>query len=182
MLCAIALCSKCSSLNGKIIELKFSVLKQNLQPPFHSQLPPQTKPFWAARGTTLIRTQAGTNLWKYGIPKVHLVVSSSKLKHFPRETRVQLGIKLPDQHTKPDLKHNITKTGPRVLQNAGYKHSRPTPHGAAGPSSCAAMLPGNEDPVPTASPDPLWQSLLGDSGLSAPQDRAGEWPPWGPQF
>lgn len=144
-------CLKCSHLNGKItsendskllLELKILNVKTKPTTAFSFSTLTST-PFWtAAVGYTLIRKQVGTKLQIHG-PQSSFI-NSSNFSHFPRKTRLQLGIKFPDQHTKPDLKHNNTKTRPRVLQNREKMHPRPTPHGVGcggrNPSSCAARL------------------------------------------
>lgn len=118
------------------------MLKQNQQPPFPSQPLPQSPFEQQLQDTPLSENRQAPN-YKSTVPKVHLL-GSSNFSHFPRKTRLQLGIKFPDQHPKPDLKHNTTKTRPKVLQNTEKMHRRPTPHGVGcggrNPSSCTDRL------------------------------------------
>ena len=77
---------------------------------------------------------------------------------------------LPGQHTRPDLKHNNTKTGPRVPQNAGETQPRPTPRWVARTHLPVPQCwPESGEPcLATVSPEPCHcQSLLEDLGVFA---------------
>lgn len=114
--------------------------------------------------------QAGTNFQMYGYSRSSFISQFFKTLTSSRETRLKLGIMLPDQHTRPDLKHNNAKTGPRVPQNAGETHPRPTPRwGARTHLPVLQRWPESGEPcLATVSPEPCHcQSLLEDFGVFA---------------
>lgn len=99
-----------------------------------------------------------------GIPEVHLLASSSKLLTSSQRNKIKIG------HTRLDLKYNNTNTGPRVLQNTGATHPRPTPGWAAGTHlPVLRRWPESGEPcLATVSPEPRHcQSRLEHFGVFA---------------
>lgn len=75
-----------------LLELSIlSVKNKTNNPPFPLSTLNPNKALPSSCRTHLIRKQAGTNLQTFGVAKVHLLVRSSKLYHFPRKTKITIG-------------------------------------------------------------------------------------------